>query len=80
MASVKFKGFDTNKLLREIKKDVERDLKKNTAMVLDSHIGDVIEANCTKCGKTTIEILAKGRARCTKCGLVTKVDLDIKYT
>ena len=26
---MKFKGFDANKIIREIKKDVEKDLKKN---------------------------------------------------
>ena len=79
MASVKIKGFDTDKLLREIKKDIERDLKKNPERVLDSHAGDVIEGDCSKCGKTTIEILPKGQAKCTKCGRVSKVDLKIHY-
>ena len=80
MASIKFKGFDADELLREIKKSVEKDLKKNPEKVLDSHIGDVIDATCKKCGKTTIEILAGGKAQCTKCGLITKVDLNIEYT
>ena len=79
MASVKIKGFDMDKLLREIKKDIEKDLKKNPEKVLDSHVGDLIEGDCSKCGKTTIEILTQGRARCTKCGRVTKVDLKINY-
>lgn len=80
MAGVKFKGLDTDKLLREIKNDVEKDLKRNPEKVLNSHIGDVIEANCKKCGKTSIEILSRGRAKCTRCGLITKVDLNIEFT
>ena len=76
---MKFKGFDANKIIREIKKDVEKDLKKNPEKVLDSHIGDVVEGNCSKCGKTTIEILKNGTAKCTRCGLLSKVDLNIKY-
>ena len=79
MARVKIKGVDTGKLLREIKKDVEKDLKKNPEKVLDSHVGDVVDAVCSKCGKTTIEVLTRGRAKCTKCGLVTKVDLKIDH-
>ena len=79
MARVKIKGVDTDKLLREIKKDIEKDLKKNPKKVLDSHVGDVVEADCSKCGKTTIEVLTRGRAKCTKCGRVTKVDLKINY-
>ena len=79
MASVKFKGFDPDKILRAIKKDVEEDLKKHPEKVLDSHVGDVIEGDCSKCGKTTIEILTKGQAKCTKCGRVTKVNLQINY-
>lgn len=79
MGSVKIKGFDTDKLLREIEKDFEKDLKKNPEKVLDSHVGDVVEADCSICGKTTIEILTKGHAKCTKCGRVTKVDLKIIY-
>lgn len=51
MASVKIKGFDTDKLLREIKKDIEKDLKKNPVKVLESHVGNVIEGYCAKCGK-----------------------------
>lgn len=80
MVNVHFKGFDTEKLLREIKKDVEKDLKKNPEKVLDSHVGNVIEGKCSKCGDTTIEILTKGKAKCTQCGLVTKVNLKIDYT
>ncbi len=79
MASVKIKGFNANKLLKEIQKDVEKDLKKNPDKVLDSHVGDIIDGNCQKCGKTTIEILSKGNARCTKCGATSKVDLEIKF-
>lgn len=77
MVKVKFKGFNTDKLLRDIQADIERDLKKKPEKVLDSHIGDMVEGHCTKCGNTTIEILANGKARCTKCGLVTKVDLKL---
>ncbi len=51
MASVKIKGFDMDKLLREIKKDIEKDLKKNPVKVLESHVGNVIEGYCAKCGK-----------------------------
>lgn len=80
MASIKFKGFDADELLREIKKSVEKDLKKNPQKVLDSHKGDVIEATCKKCSNTTIKILSGGKAQCTKCGLISKVDLDIEYT
>ena len=79
MASVKFKGFDTDKLLREIKKDIRKDLEKHPEKVLDSHVGDVVEGECSSCGKTTIEILSKGKAKCTKCGRVAKVDLTINY-
>ena len=79
MASVRIKGFDTDKLLCEIKKDIEKDLKKNSEKVLDSRVGDVIEGDCSKCGKTTVEILTKGQAKCTKCGRVTKVNLQINY-
>lgn len=79
MANVKFKGFDADKLLRQIQKDVEKDLKKNPEKVLNSHIGDIIDGNCSKCGKTTIEILSNGKARCTKCGLITKANLSIEY-
>ena len=79
MASVKIKGFDTDKLLREIKKDIEKDLKKNLEKVLDSYVGDVIDGDCPKCGKTTIEILTKGQDKCTKCGRVSKVDLKVTY-
>ena len=79
MASVKIKGFDTDKLLREIKKDIEKDLKKNPEKVLDSHVGDIIDGDCPKCGKTKIKILTKGQAKCTKCGCVSKVDLKVSY-
>lgn len=79
MANLKFKGFDADKLLHQIQKDVEKDLKRNPEKVLDSHIGDIIDGSCSKCGKTTIEILSNGKARCTKCGLRTKVDLSIEY-
>lgn len=80
MVSIKFKGFDADELLNDIKKSVEKDLKKNPEKVLDSHTGDIIEATCKKCGKTTIKILTGGKAQCTKCGLITKVDLNIEYT
>ena len=79
MASVKIKGLDTEKLLREIKKDIEKDLKKNPEKVLDSHVGDMMDGDCPRCGKTTIEILTQGQAKCTKCGCVSKVDLRINY-
>ena len=71
MVKVRFKGFDTDKLLREIQKDVKQDLQ--------DHVVQMIEGNCSNCRKTTIEILAKGKARCTKCGRITKVDLRINY-
>ena len=77
MPSVKIKGFDTDKLLREIKKDIEKDLKKNPERILDSRVGDAIDGDCPKCGKTTIKILTKGQAKCTKCGRVSKVDLKV---
>lgn len=80
MGKVNFKGFDANDLIKGIKKDIEKDLKKNPGKVLNSHIGDRIEADCSKCGKTTIEILRNGKAKCTKCGMITKVDLIINYT
>ena len=35
MATVKFKGFDPDKLLQEIKKDLEQDLKRNPQKVLN---------------------------------------------
>lgn len=79
MAKVKFKGFDTDALLREIQTDIERDLKKNPAKVLDSHKGELIEGNCKKCGRTTIKILGKGKALCMKCGTVSDVDLKVTY-
>ena len=79
MATVKHKGFDMDKLLREIKKDIAKDLKKNPEKVLDYHVGDVVEGICSECGRTTIEILTNGNAKCTKCGRVTKVDLKINY-
>lgn len=79
MASAKLKGFDPDKMFRQITKDIEKDLKKHPKMVLDSHIGDIVEADCSKCGNTTIEILTKGKAKCTKCGLITKVNIQINY-
>ena len=79
MVKVRFKGFDTDKLLREIQKDVKQDLQEHPEMVLDSDVGQMIEGNCSNCRKTTIEILAKGKARCTKRGRITKVDLRINY-
>lgn len=80
VASVKIKGFNPDKLMREIKKDVERDLRKSPEKVLDSHVGETVESNCSKCGKTFIEILSHGKARCTKCGTITKVNLNVKFT
>lgn len=80
MGGINFKGFDVDALLGEIEKDVEKDLKKNPEKVLDFHIGEVVNGKCKKCGKTTIEILSKGKAKCTKCGTISKVDLDIKLT
>ena len=56
MSNVKIKGFDSNKMLRQITKNFEKDLKKHPEMLLDSHIGDIVEGNCSKCGNTTIEI------------------------
>ena len=79
MAQVKFKGFDTDAVLREIQADIERDLKKNPAKALDSHKGELIEGNCAKCGRTTIKIMANGKAQCMKCGTVSKVDLKVTY-
>ena len=79
MSNVKIKGFDSNKMLRQITKDFEKDLKKPPEMLLDFHIGDIVEGNCSKCGNTTIEILTKGKAKCTKCGLITKVNVEINY-
>ena len=54
-------------------------MKKNPEKVLDFHVGDVIDGDCPKCGKTTIKILTKGHAECTKCGCVSKVDLKVSY-
>lgn len=79
MVGMKFKGGDSDTLLREIEKSIERDLKKNPEKVLDSYVGEVIKGNCSKCGETTMEILTKGQAKCTKCGCATKVDLEIGY-
>jgi protein-arginine kinase activator protein McsA len=79
MASVQFKGFDMDKLLRKIQKDVKQDLQEHPEIVLDSHVGQMIEGNCPNCGRTTIEILTKGKARCTECGHITEVDLQINY-
>lgn len=79
MSNVKIKGFDSNKMLRQITKNFEKDLKKHPEMLLDSHIGDIVEGNCSKCGNTTIEILTKGKAKCTKCGLITKVNVEINH-
>ena len=79
MASAKIKGFDADNLLREIKKDIEKDLKKYPEKVLGAHVGDVIDGNCPRCGKTTIEILAKGQAKCTKCGHMSRVNLEVNY-
>ena len=79
MPVVRIKDFNTDKLLREIKKDIEKDLKKHPEKVLDSHVGDVIVGDCSECGNTTIEILTNGKAKCTKCGRITKVNLKINY-
>ena len=79
MAGIEIKGLDSGKLLQAIKKDVEKDLKKHPEKVLEGHIGDIIEAYCDKCGKTTIEVLPKGKGRCTKCGQTLKIDLNITY-
>lgn len=79
MVNVHFKGFDTEKLLREIEKDVEKNLQKNPEKVLDSHVGNVIGGKCSNCGETTIEILTQGKAKCTQCGLITKVNIKINY-
>lgn len=79
MVSVKFKGLNTDKLLREIKRDIEKDLKRNPKKALGSHIGNAIEGTCAKCGKTTIKILPQGMAKCTRCGSISKVALDITY-
>ena len=79
MASVKIKGFDPDDLIRQIKKETTKELNKKTAKVLDYHIGEVIEGNCTQCGNTTIEILSNGKGKCTKCGLIAQVKLNVEY-
>lgn len=79
MASIKTKALSADALINEIKTSVEKDLKKNPGKVLDSHVGDVIESNCSKCGKTTVEILTNGKAKCTKCGRISKVNLEISF-
>ena len=80
LASMRFKGFDTEKLLRNIQESLEQDLKKHPDVVLDSHKGELIKGNCSTCGETVIEILARGKARCKGCGQITKVVFDIEYT
>lgn len=78
MGVVKLKGFDTSKIMRQLKKDIEKDLNKHPEKLLNVHKGDLLEANCPKCGKTTIEILSAGKARCTSCGGTSKVNLTLK--
>ena len=80
MASIRFSGFDADKLFRHIQKGLEQDLKNHPEVVLDSRVGDSIKGKCSTCGETFIEILTHGKARCTGCGQITKVDLDIEYT
>ena len=79
MLSIKIKELNTDKLLQSIMKDIEKDLKKNPKMILDSHVGDIVAGNCPNCGKTTIEILTAGRAKCIKCGCVSKVSITPIY-
>ena len=74
---VKFKGFDTDKLIKDITRDLEKDLKKHPEKLLDGHKGETVCGKCSICGNTEIEILPHGKARCKKCGLITKVNLNM---
>ena len=79
MGNIKIKGFDTEKLMCEIKKDIEKDLTKNPGKVLDNHAGEEIKGDCPRCGKTTPEVLSGGKAKCKSCGQTAKVNLKINY-
>ena len=79
MLRVQFEGFDVEKTMQKIQKNIEEDLRDNPEKILDSYVGDIIEGNCSKCGKTNLEILTKGQAKCVRCGCVTKLDLSIDY-
>lgn len=79
MARIDIKGFNSDRLLREIEKSVKDDFQKHPEKVLNSHVGRKIKSTCSKCGDSIIEILKNGKARCTQCGLLADVNLTITF-
>lgn len=75
---VKF-SFDSKSFERDLKKAIIKDLKKHPEQVLKNHIGENIEATCSECGGTDIEIISGGKGKCKSCGSIKKVDLDISW-
>ena len=71
--------FDSKSFERDLKKAITNDLRKHPEQVLKNHIGENIEATCSECGDTDIEIISGGKAKCNSCGSVKKVDLDIHW-
>ena len=76
--TVKFK-FDSKKFECDMKKAIEKDIKKNPNQILNNHIGESLNSPCPKCNSNTLKIIKGGKAKCNSCNAIISLDFDIKW-
>lgn len=71
--------FDVNILEHDIKKCIEKDIKKHPEQFLNNHRGKSLSTACPKCGKNNLKIISGGKAKCGSCNIITNIDIDINW-
>lgn len=74
------KGFDIDKMLKGIKNDIEKDLKRHPEQVLNNHIGEPLDSPCPRCGESKLIILRGAKAKCSACSRIIKIDVDVNWS
>ena len=72
------KDFMKN-LEKELKKQVESEVKRNPDKFLKGHAGEEYSGKFPKCGHDTVTVLKNGYGKCPKCGNTAKVSFNVSW-
>ena len=66
-------------LEKELKKQVEYEVKKNPAKFLKEYEGKEYSGKCPKCVYDAVVIAHGGYGKCSKCGSTAKIALNVSW-